>query len=156
MGRAMSSETSTGERHLSAIAGFRLVTADLPRLLAFYRDVLGFKADRPEQVIGEGEIRLLGLRGAGRRQILRLGCQSVAIDQFDNPGRPYSAEGDGFALVPAPRPPRSRKAAPRQLPASSGGAHAYKFFNTIPKYLLDQWVVICGRVTRTQGTKVGR
>jgi catechol 2,3-dioxygenase-like lactoylglutathione lyase family enzyme len=75
--------------------------------------------------------------------VLRLGRQSVAIDQFDNPGRPYSAGGDaaslGFqhlALVVADMAQaydRVRGAAPiseggpRHLPASSGGAHAYKF-----------------------------
>ncbi len=47
----MSSDPKAGPQHLSAIAGFRLVTADLPRLTAFYRDVLGFAFDGPERGI---------------------------------------------------------------------------------------------------------
>ncbi len=128
---------------LSAIAGFRLVTADLPRLSRFYRDVLGFVADGPERPIDGAAMRLLGLRGTGRRQALRLGQQTVSIDQYDPPGRPYPADADAaslafqhLALVVADmaRAYRRVQAAtaisvggPQHLPASSGGVHAYKF-----------------------------
>jgi catechol 2,3-dioxygenase-like lactoylglutathione lyase family enzyme len=74
---------------------------------------------------------------------LRLGAQSVAIEQFDPPGRPYpsdvSANGLAFqhlALVVADMAEayqRVREAVaiseggPQHLPASSGGVQAYKF-----------------------------
>lgn len=138
----MSSDAPTAQL-LSAIAGFRLVTADLPLLSKFYQDVLGFATDGPEQAISGDEMRLLGLRGSGRRQGLRLGPQSVALDQFEYPGRPYPAEGDAaslwfqhLALVVsdmAPAYQRVRDAAaisqggPQHLPASSGDVQAYKF-----------------------------
>ena len=129
--------------HLSAIAGFRLVTADLPRLFGFYRDVLGFAEDGPEQAIRGDEIRLLGLHGSGRRRMLRLGGQAMAIEQFDPPGRPYPAGGNAasllfqhLALVVADMGEAYQRVrgataisegGPQHLPASSGGVHAYKF-----------------------------
>jgi catechol 2,3-dioxygenase-like lactoylglutathione lyase family enzyme len=139
----MSSDPQTGAQRLSAIAGFRLVTADLSRLSAFYRDVLGFMLDGPQQAISGDEMRLLGLRGSGRRQALRLGGQAVAIEQFDPPGRPYPADGDAaslsfqhLALViddmeQAFQRVRGQVAisqdGPQHLPPSSGGVVAYKF-----------------------------
>jgi catechol 2,3-dioxygenase-like lactoylglutathione lyase family enzyme len=137
----MPSDASSATPHLSAIAGFRLVTADLPRLSMFYQDVLGFAPDGPEKPIGMDEMSLLGLHGTGRR--LKLGAQSVAIEQFEPRGRSYPATGDAaclssqhFALVVADMAQayqRVRGAAaiseggPQRLPASSGGVHAYKF-----------------------------
>jgi len=128
---------------LSAIAGFRLVTADLGRLAKFYLDVLGFAAEEPEQAIGTDEIALLGLRGSGRRRTLRLGAQPVALEQFEPPGRPYPADADAASLAfqhlalvvtdMAGAYRRVRDAAaisqggPQHLPASSGGVQAYKF-----------------------------
>jgi catechol 2,3-dioxygenase-like lactoylglutathione lyase family enzyme len=139
----MSSDIQPGAQHLTAIAGFRLVTADLPRLSAFYQDVLGLIFDGPEQAISGDEIRLLGLHGSGRRQALRLGGQSVAIEQFDPPGRPYPSEGNAaslsfqhFALVVADMGQAFQRVrgqvaisegGPHHLPASSGGVVAYKF-----------------------------
>src|SRR5579875_2651597 len=86
-------------QRLSAIAGFRLVTRDLRRLSMFYQESLGFAAEEAEQAIGKDEIRLLGLHGSGRRQALRLGKQSVAIEQFDPPGQPYPADEDAASLA---------------------------------------------------------
>ena len=139
----MSSDAPATAQILSAISGFRLVTADLPRLRHFYQDVLGFVADGPEQAIAGDEITLLGVRGSGRRQVLRIGNQSVAIEQFEPPGRPYPADGNAaslwfqhLALVVADMASayqRVRGAAaisdggPQHLPASSGGVAAYKF-----------------------------
>jgi catechol 2,3-dioxygenase-like lactoylglutathione lyase family enzyme len=139
----MSSDPQTGAQRLSAIAGFRLVTADLSRLSAFYRDVLGFMLDGPQQAISGDEMRLLGLRGSGRRQALRLGGQAVAIEQFDPPGRPYPADGDAaslsfqhLALVIADMEQAFQRVrgqvaisqdGPQHLPPSSGGVVAYKF-----------------------------
>jgi len=139
----MSSDPWAGVQHLSAIAGFRLVTADLPRLSAFYRDVLGFMLDGPGHAIGGDEMRLLGLHGSGRRQAFRLGSQSVAIEQFDPPGRPYPADGNAaslsfqhLALVIADMGQSFQRVrgqvaishdGPQHLSASSGGVVAYKF-----------------------------
>jgi catechol 2,3-dioxygenase-like lactoylglutathione lyase family enzyme len=130
-------------QRLSAIAGFRLVTADLYRLSTFYRDVLGFVVDGPEQAISGDEIGLLGLHGSGRRLVMRLGGQSVAIEQFDLPGRPCPADGNAaslwfqhLALVVADMgqafqrvrgQPAISEGGPQHLPASSGGVVAYKF-----------------------------
>ncbi len=138
----MSLESPTGAP-LTAIAGFRLVTADLPRLRRFYEETLGFAVDGPEQAIPQDELTLLGVAGAGRRQGLRLGGQIVAIEQFDTVGRPYPEHGDAAALwfqhlalvvedmaeayrhVTAAMP--ISQGGPQQLPQSSGGVQAFKF-----------------------------
>jgi catechol 2,3-dioxygenase-like lactoylglutathione lyase family enzyme len=139
----MSSDAARSAQHLSAIAGFRLVTADLLRLSMFYRDVLGFVPDGPELAISGEEMSLLGLHGTGRRHVLLLGEQSVAIEQFDPPGRPYPANGNAaclsfqhLALVVADMTQAYQRVneataisvgGPRRLPASAGGVQAYKF-----------------------------
>jgi catechol 2,3-dioxygenase-like lactoylglutathione lyase family enzyme len=139
----VSSNGRAAAQVLSAIAGFRLVTADLARLRHFYRDVLGFEPAGPEHDIGGEEITLLGLHGRGRRHALRLGDQIIAIEQFDPPGRPCPAEVNAaslsfqhLALVVtdiASAYHRVRVATaisecgPQHLPASSGDVEAYKF-----------------------------
>ena len=131
------------EQRLDGIAGFRIVTGDLARLSAFYREVLGFEGDGAEEAIGAEELRLLGLGGRGRRQRLRIGAQSLAIDAFDPPGRAYPDGSDAaslwfqhFALVVADMGAaygRLREISPiteggpQHLPASSGGVAAFKF-----------------------------
>jgi catechol 2,3-dioxygenase-like lactoylglutathione lyase family enzyme len=138
----MSSESPEGAQ-LTAIGGFHLVTADLPRLRRFYQETLGFAADGPEQAIARDELELLGLHGAGRRQALRLGEQVVAIDQFETMGRSYPEHCDAaslwfqhLALVVADMAEAYRRVravtpisegGPQQLPASSGAVHAFKF-----------------------------
>ncbi len=128
---------------LHSIAGFRLVTADLPRLTRFYVDVLGFAADGPPAPIGADEMAVLELSGSGQRQLLRLGEQAVALDAFGTPGAPYPAEGNAaslwfqhLALVVddiAAAAMRLHGASaitdggPQHLPASSGGVGAFKF-----------------------------
>lgn len=79
---------------LQAITGFSLVTANLPRLVRFYREVLGFAAHGEEKPIDAAEMALLGLSGRGRRQVLSLGRQILSIDAFERPGRPYPADSD--------------------------------------------------------------
>ncbi len=64
---------------LEAITGFSLVTADLPRLARFYRDVLGFAAHGDVKPIDDAEMALLGLSGRGQRQVLSLG-QQISIN----------------------------------------------------------------------------
>ncbi len=128
---------------LHSIAGFRLVTADLPRLARFYADVLGFAADGPPAPIGADEMAMLDLSGGGRRQVLRLGAQAIALEAFDVPGAPYPAQGNAaslwfqhLALVVddiAAAHARLRggcaitEGGPQRLPPSSGGVSAFKF-----------------------------
>jgi catechol 2,3-dioxygenase-like lactoylglutathione lyase family enzyme len=139
----MASDGAMPARDLSAIVGFRLVTAELGRLTTFYRDVLGGVADGPEQAISLAELRLLGLGGRGRRQTMRLGAQAVAIEQFDPPGRPYPVGGDAACLwfqhlavvvgdmALAYQRVRGASAistdGPQTLPVSAGHVRAYKF-----------------------------
>ncbi len=128
---------------LQAVAGFTLVTADLSRLVQFYRDVLGFTAHGADTPINAGEMALLGLSGAGRRQMLSLGDQTLWIDQFEQVGRAYPADGDAaslwfqhLALVVDDMhsaygrlrgiTPISQEG-PQLLPAASGGVQAFKF-----------------------------
>lgn len=138
----MSSDAPGGPQ-LRAIAGFHLVTADLPGLRRFYQEVLGFVADGPEQAISPEEMDLLSLHGKGRRQTARLGEQVVAIEQFDSIGRIYSDHGDAaslwfqhLALMVVDMAEAYRRVAtmvpiseggPQHLPGSSGGVHAFKF-----------------------------
>lgn len=132
-----------GATGLSAVAGFRLVTADLPRLRHFYQGVLGFAAQGSEQAIAPDEMALLGLCGSGLRQTLRLGEQVVAIECYEQAGRGYPDYGDAaslwfqhLALVVADIAPAYHRVAaatpissggPQHLPASSGGVRAFKF-----------------------------
>jgi len=128
---------------LSMITGFGVVTVDLPRLVRFYRDVLGFAADGEERPISQAEMALLGLSGAGRRQVMSLGRQIMSIDQFEPAGRPCPAEGDaaslwfqhlalvvcemGEAFVRLREIVPISRSGPQQLPCSSGGVQAFKF-----------------------------
>jgi catechol 2,3-dioxygenase-like lactoylglutathione lyase family enzyme len=137
------SQGRPGRQHLVAVQGFHVVTLDLPRLAAFYRDVLGFGIVGDIKPIGKKEMRLLGLQGGGPRQVLSIGSQTVAVDQFEVAGRSYPPDSDAaslwfqhLALVVvdiAEAHARLRDIAPisidgpQQLPASSGGVLAFKF-----------------------------
>ncbi len=83
---------------LQAITGFSLVTADLPRLVRFYCEVLGFAAHGEVKPIDQAEMTLLGLSGRGRRQVLSLGREILSIDEFEQAGRPYPAKSDAASL----------------------------------------------------------
>ena len=128
---------------LQAVAAFTLVTADLARLVAFYRDLLGFASPMADKSIDHGEMALLGLSGPGRRQVLSLGGQTLWIDQFEQAGRPYPADGDAASLwfqhlalvVDDMHTAHNRlrginpisRGGPQLLPAASGGVQAFKF-----------------------------
>jgi catechol 2,3-dioxygenase-like lactoylglutathione lyase family enzyme len=134
---AMSKQT------LQTVAGFTLVTADLARLVQFYRDVLGFASHGADKPIDNSEMALLGLSGPGRRQMLSLGDQTLWIDQFAQAGHLYPPDSDAaslwfqhLALVVediASAHARLRditlisQEGPQQLPSSSGGVQAFKF-----------------------------
>lgn len=124
------------------IAGFRLVTADLPRLAAFYR-AIGFDVGEPVP-ISAAEMALLGIGGSGMRIAMALGSSRVDLDCYAMSGRPYpTARGASnrifqhLALVTddartawnraraAGATPISRQQ-PVTLPQSSGGVTAVK------------------------------
>lgn len=86
-GRATRSE-SMDTHPLTSIFGFRLVTVDLVHLTRFYRGVPGCTAEGSIRSTDGAEMALLGLRGRGRRQLLSIGEQQVALDGFEPPGRP--------------------------------------------------------------------
>jgi len=128
---------------LSRILGFRLVTQDAERLVAFY-EALGFRTGEPRP-IAHDEMALLGLRGGGLRTPLTLGDQWIELDSYDDAGRPYPTDATSadpifqhFALVTddadamwrrardADAMPISR-AGPVTLPPRSGGVRAVKF-----------------------------
>lgn len=126
-----------------AILGFRLVSADPPRLAAFYR-ALGFEIGEPVS-IAAAEMQLLGLTGNGTRTAMSLGASQVSLDCFDQPGRRYPPDANAADLVfqhlalatddTAAAWQRARDAAampisregPETLPKSAGGVNAIKF-----------------------------
>ncbi len=131
------------EETLQAVTAFALVTADLTRLVRFYRDVLGFASRDEGKPINNSEMALLGLSGAGRRQVLSLGDQILWIDQYEQPGRPYPADSDAASLwfqhlaLVVDDIHRAHgclrgitpisQGGPQLLPSSSGGVQAFKF-----------------------------
>lgn len=128
---------------LQAIVGFHLVTPDLPRLVAFYQEALGFALEGAPQPISRAEMVRLAVAGEATRQVLSIGLQRIAIEQFELAGRPYPSRSDAaslwfqhLALVVvdiAAAHAQLRDAAPisrhgpQQLPPASGGAKAFKF-----------------------------
>ncbi len=126
-----------------AVAGFHLVTWDLPRLVTFYHEVLGFALEGAPQPISEPEMALLSVVGGATRQMLSIGLQRVVIEQFELAGQPYPSGGNAaslwfqhLALVVgdmAAAHARLREATPisrhgpQQLPPASGGVKAFKF-----------------------------
>ncbi|MDQ2802152.1 MAG: glyoxalase [Pseudomonadota bacterium] len=128
---------------LRAIAGFRLVTTDPDRLVTFYQ-MIGFTPGEPT-AISDGEMRVLGIPGSGRRQPLTLGDSRLDLDWFDHPGRPCPANANAADLIfqhlavvtsdarsawhralDAGAAPISRDG-PVELPQSAGGVTAVKF-----------------------------
>ena len=128
---------------LQAIISFHLVTPDLPRLVAFYHEVLGFALEGAPQPISQAEMACLGVAGGATRQVLSIGLQRVAIEQFEVAGQPYPLRSNAaslwfqhLALVVvdiAAAHARLRDVAPisrhgpQQLPPASGGVKAFKF-----------------------------
>lgn len=128
---------------VTAITSFRITTVQPKRLAQFYKD-LGFTAGDC-QSIPDDEIRLLGLAKGGTRETLWLGNQSIALDTFHRPGRPYPADSGSadlcfqhFALVTDNAEVAWLRAArlgavpisnggPVKLPSSAGGVTAIKF-----------------------------
>jgi len=137
-----SDNTSAGQT-LRAITGFHVVTQNLPRLVAFYRDILGFTVIGTPFPVDEAERALLAISGGVIRQTISIGEQRVFIEQFSEPGLPYPAQSDTaslwfqhLALVVTDiasahaqlrdEIPISRHG-PQHLPATSGGITAFKF-----------------------------
>lgn len=125
------------------ILGFRLVTANIDRLAQFYREVLGFTLQGSVHPIPAPELLQLGIVGGGKRQVLRIGEQIVALDQFETLGRPYPPDSNAaslwfqhlalvtFDIKAAYARLRNilpiSEGGPQHLPPASGGAHAFKF-----------------------------
>jgi catechol 2,3-dioxygenase-like lactoylglutathione lyase family enzyme len=126
-----------------SIAGFRLVTADPSRLVAFYR-ALGFEVGETTPVPAV-DMKLLGLPGAGSRIAMSLGRSRVDLESFDPQGHPYPSDTTACDLVfqhlalvtddaegawrrarDAGATPISRER-PVKLPDSAGGVIAVKF-----------------------------
>lgn len=80
-----------------AISGFRLVTADPLRLVAFY-DALGLASGPAERIPNE-EMHLLGLGGTGERRRLTLGGSRLDLDTFSECGDPYPAAATAADLI---------------------------------------------------------
>ena len=128
---------------LHGIACFNLVTSDLRRLAAFYRDILRLTLEGNEQPIAHSEMELLGLTGTGRRQMFTVGSQCLAIDEFTPPGRPYPDGGNAASLwfqhlalmvddITAAHAGLSGTdpisvGGPQLLPPASGSIQAFKF-----------------------------
>ena len=126
-----------------AIAGFRIVTADLERLTSFYR-AIGFVTGDTAP-IATSEMITLGLAGAGWRRPMTLGGSRIDLDSFDERGRSYPEGATACDLVfqhlalvtdnAHATWQRARNAGatpitrgdPVTLPASSGGVTAMKF-----------------------------
>lgn len=130
------------ELTFGAIAGFRLVTSDLPRLAAFYR-AIGFDVGAALP-ISAAELAVLGIAGTGMRIEMSLGNSRVDLDCYTAAGRPYPLEASAsdrifqhLAIVTddartawcrardAGAMPISREQ-PVALPPSSGGVTAVK------------------------------
>jgi catechol 2,3-dioxygenase-like lactoylglutathione lyase family enzyme len=126
-----------------AIAGFRLVTADIDRLTAFYK-AIGFRIVETA-TIPSAEMMVLGLDGKGLRRSMTLGDSLVDLDCFDRRGRPYPTGATACDLIfqhlalvtddaqiawrlarHAGATPITRDG-PVTLPQSSGGVTAVKF-----------------------------
>jgi catechol 2,3-dioxygenase-like lactoylglutathione lyase family enzyme len=133
----------SSEVMFQAIAGFRLVTADLERLTSFYR-AIGFVAAETAP-IAASEMMTLGLTGAGWRRPMALGGSRIDLDSFDEQGSSYPRGATACDLVfqhlalvtddahatwqrarAAGATPITR-GEPVTLPASSGGVTAMKF-----------------------------
>lgn len=128
---------------LQAVIGFHLVTQDLTRLVAFYHEVLGFALEGAPQPIGQAEMSCLAIAGGATRQVLSIGLQRIAIEQFEVAGQSYPSRSDAASLwfqhlalvvidIAAAHgqlrdaAPISRRG-PKQLPPASGGVKAFKF-----------------------------
>src|SRR3712207_152354 len=75
---------------VQAVAGVRIVVADMDRALPFYTRVLPFEKAADVEVAGEGYERLEGLFGLRMRVVtLRLGQETVELTDYLAPeGRP--------------------------------------------------------------------
>jgi len=128
------------------LASFGLTTPDATRLSGFYRRALGFRLLEIERRSGPDFERLTGVTGGASAIFLGLGDDAVELLQFDRPGRPYPSGAvssdlcfQHFAIVVADIHLAYKRLAsvggwtaistdgPQQLPASSGGATAFKF-----------------------------
>jgi catechol 2,3-dioxygenase-like lactoylglutathione lyase family enzyme len=132
---------------LMRIGRISFTTANTDRLVAFYRQALGFETMEIEHYGGESFARLTGVEGAQASALpLRLGDQTIELLAFTRAGAPYPADigcndprFQHIAIVVADMETAySRlcacagwtaitRPAPQRLPAGSGGVTAFKF-----------------------------
>lgn len=124
-----------------------LTTRDLNRSVLFYTRALGFAAEHERRLEGEAFARIVGVRNAEARAVtLRLGADSVELVEFAQKGRAYPIGSTStdlwfqhFAIIVTDIDAAHARLAretgwtaissdgPQLLPASSGGATAFKF-----------------------------
>jgi catechol 2,3-dioxygenase-like lactoylglutathione lyase family enzyme len=123
-----------------------LVTPDADASARFYQSVLGFRRLGSVRLAGAEFEQRIGAPGSARALCLGLGDQSLALLQFEGPGRPYPEGVDGddprfqhLALVvsdmtaafarlqAAPGWAAISRNGPTRLPPASGGVTAFKF-----------------------------
>jgi len=128
------------------LARFRLTTADIGRLAAFYTQAFGCQQIADHRLEGDTFRELMGVESDARCIKLGLGQDVIELLEFDIPGRPYPVDTSAsalafqhFAIVTADMTKAwfhlSRMegwsaittGGPRRLPESSGGVTAFKF-----------------------------
>lgn len=128
------------------LSGFGLTTRDLERLVRFFVLAFDCREVARDRWSGSGFEQLMGIRGGAKSVTLKLGVSTIEIMEFDCPGKPYvphlspfDNEFQHFALVVQDIDAAFSRlssvadwasissAGPQQLPASSGGAKAFKF-----------------------------
>lgn len=120
--------------------------ADLPRMVAFYREALAFEVVEQRRLDDQACGAMFGLPDArAQAACLRLGAQAIELVSFDPPGRPYPSHANAadlcfqhLAIVVADLPAAYARIrahgitpisedGPQTLPPNTGSVSAYKF-----------------------------
>jgi catechol 2,3-dioxygenase-like lactoylglutathione lyase family enzyme len=139
-------EGSMPRTRVRRLASFGLTTPNADQLCEFYKNVLDFRLLGIERCSGLDFERLMGVDGGASSMRLGLGDEIIELLQFARPGRPYPSGAvssdmcfQHFAIIVADVQLAYQRLnsvggwtpistdGPQQLPASSGGATAFKF-----------------------------
>lgn len=131
---------------IARLARISLTARGAGQLAIFYERALGFRRLGEERRSGAQFDTLMGVQGGARRCLLGLGEEIVELLEFALPGRPYPPDAAAsdlafqhFAIVVADMDAAYRRLlgvsgwraisseGPVRLPATSGGATAFKF-----------------------------